>query len=237
MQGHYNSVIRGRYEGNYEFNRWFKTPRLRLDYCMMYMSLTHHLEQYAFRNCLELGPGPGTWTRLLYRKNTVAHFDLVDISKEMQEQFALEMRMQPNVSYVVSDFMEFEGNIYDFFFSSRAVEYLEDKGAFLQKLNTLLSDSAYGVIVTKNPQHGFRKKGHVSTQHSGQIAPKECADMLTQNGFIVEGIHPVILRIPFLDRVSLRPVEWLFKSVYKKPLMRSIAPFVESYAVLFRKAV
>jgi len=169
----YNSSIpQGQYKNDYEFNRWSIRPRNRAEYYMTYLSIKEHLDGVSFTSCLELGPGPGTWTRLLYRANRAAEFDLVDVSEAMHEQFRLEMRESGNVRYQVSDIMKYEPRkAYDLFFSSRAVEYLEDKVAFFTKLATIIAVGGTGIIVTKNPKQGVRKT--TEPLHQGQIAMPE----------------------------------------------------------------
>ena len=71
----------------YEFNIWFTTPRLFLDYWMTHQVINYHLAKLKFNSCLELGPGPGTWTKLLFRHSPEADFDLVDISLHNLGQF------------------------------------------------------------------------------------------------------------------------------------------------------
>lgn len=232
----YKDVIPGRYQNNYEFNRWFNSALDRLDYFMMHSAIQHHLSNVTFESCLEFGPGPGTWTRLLYRQNPKAKLDLVDISEEMKGQFELEMRTKENVNYHLIDVMDFRPNApYDFFFSSRAIEYLEDKKGFLEKLkNDFLRPGGQGVIVTKNPLFNpWRQKKDKRFQHQGQIAPMEMAKMLQEAGFMDIVIYPVIIRMVW-DRFSLKFSEKKFCEIYDKPLNDKNLLITESYLIVFK---
>lgn len=231
----YSDVIPGRYQNNYEFNRWFVSPRDRLDYFMTHFAIQHHLSGTTFESCLEFGPGPGTWTRLLYRQNPKAKFDLVDISAEMKNQFELEMRTKDNVAYHLTDIMDFRpSEPYDFFFSSRAIEYLEDKKGFLKKLhNDFLRPGGKGMIVTKNPlfNPGHQKKD-TRFQHQGQIPSSEMIKMLQDAGFSNIKVYPVIIR-KIWDRFSFGFSEKKFLKIYNSPLADENLRITESYLIVF----
>lgn len=232
----YNKTItRGRYENNYEFNRWFITPRHRAEYFMTYRAIEYHTKQVTFTECLELGPGPGTWTRVLFRSNTEGRFTLVDVSVEMQKQFLLEMRKVPNVSYFVSDFMQFScNNKFDYFFSSRAVEYLDDKNAFFQKLSSVITEGGSGAIVTKNPLQGVRKTKEA--MHQGQITMPEMKRYLSESGFTDIKFFPVVIRVPIVSRFTSRPAEYIFEKYFNKQLaIQKTNRVIESYIVTFQK--
>lgn len=230
------SITGGKYVNDYEFNRWFIRARNRAEYAMTYSSIKQHVANISFKRCLELGPGPGTWTRLVYRANPAAQFDLVDISEAMKEQFELEMRSLPNVNYHVSDIMQYQtAQTYDLFFSSRAVEYFDDKPAFFKKLATLIAPQGAGVIVTKNPYHGIRKD--TGAAHQGQIPMPEMKRMLEANGFIDVQFYPVVIRLPIVSRFTSEPAEYLFERRINQPLdINATNRTVESYLVKFKKA-
>ena len=92
IRGYYDEVVPGTFRGDYEFERWFRRGLSRSEYFMTYSSIKFHCETVRFSRCLEIGPGPGTWTRVLFKMNSSAEFDLVDISEEMKAQFHSEMR-------------------------------------------------------------------------------------------------------------------------------------------------
>ncbi len=233
----YNKQIKEKYKDNYELKRWFSTSRLRLDYFMTYNSINNRLQEINYSNCIEFGPGPGTWTRLLYRNNVDANFDLIDISKEMKNQFALEMREKDNINYFVSDINEYKfTKKYDLFFSSRAVEYVEDKNKLFKKIYDILDEGGKGVIITKNPEFGiFRKIKSKKWHHKKQIRIKDFDTALSKLGFKDIKTYPVIVRISFIDRFFINLSEFVYKKVFNKKITKSILPFTESYLIAFKK--
>ena len=230
-----SSINSGRYESDYEFNRWFIRGRNRAEYYMTYRAIKHDVASLQFTRCLELGPGPGTWTRLLFRHNPDAHFQLVDISTAMRDQFQLEMRGGENISYNVSDIMKFETDVdNDCFFSSRAVEYLSDKPAFFSRLNTFMDNGASGIIITKNPYHGVRKSKKAA--HQGQISMSQMKQYLEANNFTDVQFYPVVYRIPIISRLTSEVAEFLFERRHSKQLaIKKANRIVESYIVTFTK--
>ena len=233
----YNTAIPGKYRNDYETGRWFVTDRLRLDYFMTRMAIKRHLEDVEFSSCLEFGPGSGAFTPLVYRLNPEARFDLLDISKEMKKQFTLEMRDRPNVNYMVGDIMSHQfSDRYDFFYSIRAIEYLEDKKAFLKKIFGLLNQEANGLIVTKNPLYGASERGDKSRwQHSGRLGTEKMKIILEEVGFGNISFYPVVARLPLVERLTTRLTEKYWRSVYKKEIKGEPSRFIESYLVKFSK--
>jgi trans-aconitate methyltransferase len=233
----YNTLVDGEtYEKDFEFKRWFIRDRNRAEYAMTYMAIKQHVADLTFNTCLEVGPGPGTWTRLLYRVNQNATYELVDITEAMREQFMLEMRSLPNVHYHVADIMEFEvSQPFDLFFSSRAVEYFDNKPGFFKKLSSFVKNGGEGVIVTKNPYHGVRKSKE--PQHQGQIAMVDMKKYLMDNGFSDITFYPAVIRIPIVSRFTSVLSEYIFAKRSGRPLaIEKTNRIVESYVVKFKKA-
>ena len=60
---------------------------------------------------------------------------------------------QANVTFVESNLLAFESSqTFDFFFSSRAIEYMSDKRVAIGKIASLLLPGAQGAIITKMPK-------------------------------------------------------------------------------------
>jgi SAM-dependent methyltransferase len=240
IQKHFDATIPGRFGDQYEFNRWFRHNRTREDFSMTHRALEYHLSKVDFGTCMEIGPGPGTWTTLLYRRNPDAVFQLVDISEEMKKQFELEMRSLPNIRYAISDFCEYStGETYDLICSSRALEYVDNKELFVKKIHTAMSDGGHGLIITKNPN--FRsylpKKGDFEQRahHQGKISYNALTSLLTATGFKNIRAYPVVIRLPLLDRINTAFSRKIFNRAHKQVMNKKISSFTESYIMSFEK--
>ncbi len=233
----YNTTLKAS-RNPYEEERWFKSPQRRAGYA----STRSAVEQYALPHLqdgtniqvFELGPGPGTWTKLLLQKAPAAHFDLVDISEEMLKQAAAALATHQNVNFIVSDILDFvPARQYDYFFSSRIIEYVPDKDKAVQIIAESLKSGAYGYIVTKTPQKRRPFGKPVTTPlHMQQVAALELARLFESHGCsVIRKVNVTCvfpgLRSSIADRVLSRVCRFL--------------PFAaghlvsESYALVFKK--
>jgi SAM-dependent methyltransferase len=235
----YDTCMEKDYAGEYEYNRWFSSNRLIADYKMTHEAISHHVRDINYSKCFELGPGPGTWTRILYRNNKNTLFTLMDISEAMKNQFLLEMRNVKNVDYKVADFIKADNlEKHDFFFSSRAIEYIEDLDKLFQNIDVLLEENGTGVIITKNPDHfvlkqiifGVNKKQN----HRDQIHIEEIKTKLLDNNFSSVAFFPCVIRIPIIDRFTLFFSNKLFKKIFRRKVEK-VSRFAESYVVVFKR--
>lgn len=232
----YNKIVDDKYGNSYEFQRWHCHPRQSLDYAMMHKAIDFHLIGCKFECALELGPAGGTWTKLLFKANPQARFDLVDISEVMKKQFFQEMRQQTNINYLVSDFINFKTQYkYDLFFSSRAIEYLENKEQTVAKIHELLNCGGRGIIITKNPQFRGGRRKNKRFQHSGQIELATMERLLASTGFKNLEFFPVIIRHYILDKFTLHFSIKTFEKCYRQPMTRELADVCECYMVKFEK--
>lgn len=220
----------------YEQRRWFNSAQSKVGYD----ATNYAVQKYALptlrdnMTVLELGPGPGTWTKLLLQKAPQASYDLVDISKEMLSQAQAALAEYTNISYTESDICEFTPERqYDYFFSSRIIEYVPDKDKAIATIARSLKTGANGFLITKTPQYKrlFFKKPKAGL-HSLQIDCKKISDLLEKHGCEVTAVLPVTFVFPklksaFLDRLVFNIGKFLPLYVVK--------PFTESYAVAFVK--
>ncbi len=232
----YNKEISDKFGNDYEKNRWFKDDFTKSGYDAMFKTIEAQVTREKFATCLELGPGHGTWTSLLLKFHPGTHFDLVDISSEMLRLAKLRFKNATNLSYFESDFLEFSPNkTYDFFFSSRAIEYIDDKEKMLKKINALLNPNGGGFIITKTPKY-FRMKlmgRKVSQFHSGQIETGKLKNLLEKCGFTEIEIMPVTFVWPFWR--SAKKNRCLFGKFGQKKMGLLSKFFSESYAIKFKK--
>ncbi len=235
----YNSIVPEKHKGNYEYNRWFKNPILRAGYDMTRRSIEYHLfpaNGLKIKNYLELGPGAGTWTKLFAEKYPDAILDIVDISKEMLKISKKELQQYRNINFFEADFLEFQPiKKYDFFFSSRAVEYFPRKSVLIEKICGLMEPCAKGFIITKTPKYLRKRLLRQSTSdfHRGQIHPNQMGKMLARNGCRNIEIYPAVMSIPVLRSPLLNKLA--HKMFYKHRLNFISKFFAESYCVKFKK--
>lgn len=220
----------------YEQDRWFSSSQARAGY----HSTRSAVLRYALpllnneSDILELGPGPGTWTKILLQKAPQARFDLVDISEEMLSQARTNLGNQENISYITSDILDFSPQKqYDFFFSSRIIEYVPQKDQAVKTIAASLRSGAYGYIVTKTPQQKrFFGTAITSPVHASQIPGDELAELFEKHHCrILKKVHVTAvfpgLRSGLADRILTS--------------LSRILPFrlsnivSESYALVFQK--
>ncbi len=233
----YNTVIKAEYAGTYEYKRWFSTAEKRAGYkgTLDTLLLVQKKHDLSYKKYLELGPGPGTWSEVFLGLNKDALMDVVDISEEMLRMTRERFKSQSNINCIQSDFLLYETEKkYDFFFSSRALEYFVDKTSLIKKIHSLLDKNGNAVVVTKMPHYRrrnfFRK---LTSIHQHQITPKDLTTLISENGFEVLGVYGTtyvfpLLRSGLLDRV-------LYKVFSRFSVNFFTGFFLESYTVVFKK--
>lgn len=235
----YDRTMPEKFGGDYESARWAANPLLRAQYKMLADALRRQVFPLVApaARVLETGPGPGTWTKLLLEANPSARYTLVDISHEMLSRARGALADQANIDFVESDLLAYESaESYDFFFSSRAIEYMPDKTAAARKIASLLAPGASGAVITKMPKAFFdRMKGRDSALHVGQIAPDDLVRLFEQAGLSVERVRIATATFPGFGSARLNSLVYaILKYV---PLFFPLSLFAESYLVTFRKPV
>jgi trans-aconitate methyltransferase len=235
----YDGPIQERFGNDYEYSRWFKTPLLHAGYDMTKASIERFIKTHPslfIKHYLELGPGPGTWTKLFLPRFFGAKFDLVDISSQMLDMCKKALFEYKDVSFTESDFLKFNsGMTYDFFFSSRAVEYFPDKRALVKKIADLLQSGGTGFVITKTPKYFLNKifKRKLGSMHQGQISPKKFKELLKEQACGNFELYPVTMSFPILKSPKLNKFMYIiFGSLPLNPLSQL---FSESYCIKFVK--
>ena len=235
----YNRDIKEKYIDKYEYKRWFFDKNAETDYVMMRKAVEFAIYDIEFHSCLELGPGPGTWTKVILRKNEKTKILLLDISKEMLKSAKKNLSQYRNIKYKEINFLEYSPKErFDFFFSSRAIEYISDKEKMCDIIKSSLKGGGRGVIITKKPHPvklGIRKilGGIIENEHLLRISPIQFKKMLEKKGFKNINIYPVIMppKPPFFNLLSLRV--FLFNLFYKRKLNFLTNLLSESYLIKF----
>jgi len=238
MREFYNKKAKETTKGNYEYYRWFSSKRKRRQYRHTVKSLLFHLRNIEFKNCLEIGCGPGTWTKLLLRKYPDTKFTCLDISKEMIAQFkkAVKSKNKNQIKTKVINFLDYDSKEkYDFIFFSRAIEYIPNKARVIEKLYDLMENRGKCILIT-SPPHPFilslkKLSGKkVNVQHTQRISVKHLAHLLRKQGFKKIRFYPIL----FADYLFV-PNTFLFNLLYRKRFGMLSKMFASSYLAKFEK--
>jgi len=234
----YNTLPQKDQAADYESYRWHKDELAQAGYVMNLNSLN-----FLIKDCpenqdyLELGPGAGTWTKVLLKQKLQQTIDLVDISSEMLKQAENNLIDLSNLHYIESDFVNFRPNKkYGVFFSCRAFEYLSDQEGAIRHLAELLNQGAWGLIITKNPRYFFdRLLGRkVVKMHLGQINPFKLKGFLQKYGFNKIEIYPITVTCPLFKSAKLNYLAYKILYRFKYSLISCL--FTEAYGIKFRKS-
>ncbi len=232
----YNKDVPGKFGGEYEYNRWFKNDIQKAGYEMTLASINKHAVHIEFMSCFELGPGAGTWTDVLIKAHPEARFRLLDISKEMLKLSRERFKEEKNVEYIEGDFLEYNPEEkFDFFFSSRVIEYIPDQERVARQILSLLKEGGEGFLITKTPKYLRNKilKRKIDKFHQGQIEPKKLKEFFLKNGATKVKIYPVAMSIPILNSPFINKL--LHKIFYRIQLNPISKFFAESYLIKFVK--
>jgi len=221
----------------YEYARWSSSQRKIEQYKFSAQSLIFHLRDVNFKKCLEVGCGPGTWTKLLLKKYPYSRFSCLDISKEMIRQFDENISEKKRVKTIVNNFLDhdFKKEKFDFVFCSRAIEYIPNKAAAISKFYSLMENGGKGVIVSSPPHPSvFRIKKmlgmKVNFQHTKRIFARDILYLLRKVGFRNVKAYPILFSDFFLV-----PNSFLFRRLYRREWGLLSRIFASSYIVTFEK--
>jgi hypothetical protein len=141
-----------------------------------------------------------------------------------------------------------DGARFDTIVSSRAFEYMSDKGAFIRRCAEMLHPGGQVVLVTKNA--GWRDLRGVAAASS--VVPvglamqadlkgwREVVDGFRAAGFVDAVARPVVFgsyRRPFRGRAGLAAADALHRAFHRRPMAGWMDPLVESYVVTCRAPV
>lgn len=236
VKEYYNKTLKGD-PRPYEYSRWFASDQAKAGYDFTKEAIERDVlpKLKHGMHVMELGPGPGTWSKVLISHVQDLKMHLVDISEEMLQQAKEALSSYSNFEFTVSDILQFKtSNKYDFFFSSRAIEYVPQKKEAIENIVNALKAGGSGYIITKMPHYSrsrlLGKK--ITSFHSTQISPREFKTLLEESGCLVENIRPVTIVFPKMQNGTLdRTLHMLVKNL---PLAL-VMPVCESYAVSFQK--
>lgn len=192
--------------------RWLHSRATRWDYRVTRSALLEELRPGPKDRVLEIGCGPGTWTREIARlsKEVVA----VDISASMIEEARKRTRNLP-VTYIRSDFLSCQPDgKFDKIFAVRSTEYIADRDLLARKTSELLAPGGTVVIITKTRFSIWRGRVRLlslqeclSAHRKGagpelprprqyHSSPGQLAQAFKPYGLYVTGVRPVVFRPP-----------------------------------------
>lgn len=239
VRSFYNDVMPDKFGEDYEHERWFSNPIKRAGYVLTEEAIKRHVLDDATLDpsrILELGPGAGTWTKLLVKRFPDAYLDLLDISKEMLLRASRAVGASDHVRTFESDVLLWEPQgSYEFFFSSRVLEYVDDKERFCKKIFSVLEPGARGFLITKMPHYSRERIAgrKLSELHKGQITPLQLRTLLKSAGFIDVDCYPATISVPFFHSPQLNLLLGRILAPFRVGILAGL--FAESYCVRFRK--
>jgi SAM-dependent methyltransferase len=223
-------------DSSYESNRWKKTSQGRGSYKNTLAAITQYSLPYIpTSGCIfELGPGPGTWTKVLLQQAPNVSYDLVDISSEMLSQAKAALPPSADISLIHSDILDFvPTKQYDYFFSSRMIEYVPEKNIAVQRIAKAMKQGAQGFIITKTPQYSRPFSKRLSSPiHQLQITDEALVKLFVENGISVKKVVLVAAVFPGLRNGVLDRLLTIILS----PLPFSVSRLLsESYGLVLLK--
>jgi ubiquinone/menaquinone biosynthesis C-methylase UbiE len=160
-QEHTNQDIQGVFDEAatyYQNLRWFKTRLTRLEYAQTEQALLAELQPSSAGRYLEIGCGPGTWTRVVAERS--AEVIAVDISANMLEQAKKYVGSAGHVTYVHGDAAEYQPQgALNGVFSFRVLEYVSGWQEMLTRVASHLEPGGRVTICTKTPFSVYRGTG------------------------------------------------------------------------------
>ncbi|XKT75426.1 MAG: class I SAM-dependent methyltransferase [Patescibacteria group bacterium UBA2103] len=229
----YNTQMPEKQGRDYEHARWHANPRVKAQYEMMCSLFDSHISVSSCKNILEIGPGPGTWTKVLHSQAPEAKFTLLDISREMLARAKDNLKDEASISFIEGDFIETDiHDSFDCVFSSRAIEYMEDKEALVSKLWKVTTPGGQVVLITKTPKPflNMLRGRKLSGLHQGQITSRRLQSLLQAQGFVIEKVRVATATLPGLS------IPFMNKLVFAITKHLPLVPILsESYVVVCRK--
>lgn len=238
----YNEKMPKKMGSDYEHSRWHADAIREAGYQMTKDAIERHLfkavPELTAANILEIGPGVGTWTKLLVDNYSGASLDLLDISAEMLRRAKVALPPTAPIRYFEGDFLAWSPDRkYHLAFSSRAVEYIGDKSAFIRGLDEAMAPGAAGFIITKMPHHWrwwlLRRKFAIF--HQWQMPPLVFGQLLAEHGFSDIEIYPSTVNVPFFNLSFINM--FVYRLFCGMQLNAISSAFAESYCVRFRKSL
>ena len=244
-KGHYEELI-GQIGNEYIDYRWKRHPVSRSHYRHTRNSILFALGRLGrpAGHLLEIGCGPGTWTDLC-----LAHAErmtIVDISSEMLK-LVRERFNKNSIDFICGDYLVEEvvaPGTFDVIFTSRAVEYMDDKRAVVEKSARLLKEGGVLIIITKNPRWMDKQResrheaGPKDDIHGDWVSWADLESYYAASGLENILSYPVCLGsyyAPLNTSLGIKACDLLQERIYRRKIMPGLVFLAESYMPVGQK--
>jgi len=207
----------------YRDAQWFSSNAAQTLYWATQSLILKELQINRQHRVLEIGCGPGTWTKILLSKEV--EIEAVDLSPGMIQQ-AREYVADQRIVFRQGDFLKLDFQVqgYDRILSVRVLEYFLDKKAVMEKCFQLLKPGGWMVFITKStsPIWKYRglilnllrkigfwqaenfmnvpaEKGYDKLFWQDLISAKEAYYLVREIGFENCRVLPVLIRLPIVS--------------------------------------
>ena len=142
----------------YRDAQWFSSNAAQTLYWATQSLILKELQINRKHRVLEIGCGPGTWTKILLSKEV--EIEAVDLSPGMIQQ-AREYVADQRIVFRQGDFLKLDFQVqgYDRILSVRVLEYFLDKKAVMEKCFQLLKPGGWMVFITKSTSPIWKYRG------------------------------------------------------------------------------
>jgi SAM-dependent methyltransferase len=239
---HYEELI-GRIGEKYIDYRWKRHPVSQSHYRHTRKAVEFAFEHFGggIGNLMEIGCGPGTWTDICLRHSK--SMTIVDISNEMLKVVRNRFAGAP-IDFHCGDFISRDISLpgpFDLIFSARALEYMDDKRAMVEKCASLLMHGGRLVIITKNPAWLDKRKERQSTGadviHRDWVSHQDLERYYSANGLEDVVTFPVCLGSyypPLNNRLAIKVCDLVQDRVYRRKITSNLDFITESYMTIGR---
>lgn len=241
-RGHYEDLI-SKIGDEYIDYRWKKHPVSYSHY-----RHTRNSVQFAFKflegkvdRLLEIGCGPGTWTDLCLERTR--QMTIVDISSEMLKLVRQRYNESP-IDFICGDYLVEEVatlGTFDIIFTSRAVEYMDDKRSVVEKSARLLKPGGVLIIITKNPlwmdkqRENRQGTGAEDDIHGDWVSWTDLESFYAASGLENIASYPVCLGSyypPLNNSLGIKACDLLQKAIYRRKISSGLGFLAESYMTI-----
>ncbi len=228
VQEYYNAQV-GALATSYTDDRWHSSKVQEFEYEQTRRALEKALGIDMVSRALEIGPGDGVWTSIIFSRVTEG-LHLVEQSQAMLTLAKKHLAGVSGITFEHGDFLKSnppEHN--DLVVAVRCFEYFEDKPAVLKKIHNLLTKDGRVIIITKNPKLLTSVPSQSKLLHSAQVSVGEMRLLAEEAGFNVTSVYPAVLRW----KATFPPMRVLFTVLHKLAVASSGAlqiPFISTFA-------